>query len=664
MSKPTVNPANPSKIAAATVVTLGAWLIAVVSSVGLADEPVLSEPIEFETAPSALLRDSVDVLSVAVGANGQYLFAAFYDGSVMTLDRESRKPVRLITCHDGPVNDLAVSKSGELLVTAGADGLVKAWRLPDFEPATVMSGHENRVIAVALSPDGRKIASCGYDKTIRLWDVESGAQRGTSANHSATIRDVAFSADGLTLASAGNDGTVRLWDAENLTETGTRNGHSGRVRSVVFSPDGQTLASGGEDGAVLLWNVADAEASPGTLSHETMIWHVAFSPRGSLLAASDSAGTIHLWDVESQRETGSLEGHADSVTSLSFAADSQTLFSGSHDGLINAWRAKQPPHPSLATIDVDTGKVWATAVAPKVSQIAVGGRGGFVQFLEMTTGKQVAELADVHPATVDCLEYSHDGSLIATGGWRNEEVIVWRTDDGARQQSFQADGNIRAITFSPDGTKIAAGCEDKLLFVWDVASGELVKKVNAHAQPVYDVSFSPDGKTIATCCGDWTDVKPGRVKLWKADSLTEIARLDGHEVAVRTAVFDPYGSRLASVSENGVIRIWDVETQTELAVLRNSTGARALDWTPDGKLLAAGLHDGTTNIWSLKTGMVVRRYGGMDDTFSVRFASDGSLLVGAGGEKLITLWDTSDLTGQDGAGRIVESVRKWVKEMP
>ena len=241
---------------------------------------------------------------------------------------------------------------------------------------------------------------------------------------------------------------------------------------------------------------------------------------------------------------------------------------------------------------------------------------------------------------------------------------MWRADDGSRQKSFKADGNIRAITFSPDGTKIAAGCEDKLLFVWDVESGELVKKVNAHAQPVYDVSFSPDGKTIATCCGDWTEAKPGRVKLWKADSLTEIARLDGHEVAVRSAVFDPDGSRLASVSEDGVIRIWDVETQTELAVLRNSTGARPLDWSPDGKLLAAGLHDGTTNIWSLKTGMVVRRFGGMDDTFSVRFVPDGSLLVGAGGEKQITLWDTSELTGEDGAGRSVESVRKWVKEMP
>ena len=107
-----------------------------------------------------------------------------------------------------------------------------------------------------------------------------------------------------------------------------------------------------------------------------------------------------------------------------------------------------------------------------------------------------------------------------------------------------------------------------------------------------------------------------------------------------------------------------METQSELAVLRNSTGARPLDWSPDGKLLAVGLHDGTTNVWDLKTSSVVRRFGGLGDTFSVRFVPDGSVLIGAGGEKLITLWDTAELTGDSGVGRSVESVRKWTKEKP
>lgn len=659
MPRPTL---RHMKLSGMTLVVICA--LSGVSDISSADEVSPGEPIEFETAPSSVLRGSVDVLSVAVAQQGQHIFAAFHDGSVMTLERTSRKPVRLVKCHDGPVSDLAISISGELLISAGYDGTVKAWRLPQFESIAVMSsGHASRVTAVALSPDGRTVASCGLDKTVRIWSVDSGTEQAALAGHDATIRAVAFSPDGTILASADDAGVVRLWDVQSLSEAGTRSGHTGRVRGVALSPDAKTLAGVGEDGVILLWNVEDADAEPKTLNHGTMIWCLAFSPRGSLLATGDAEGTIHMWNVEAERITSSLEGHVDTVTSLGFSADSKTLYSSSHDGSVNAWSSREPPHPTLAKIEIEAGKVWATAISPETSRIAVGGRRGFVRILDLTTGRQVGELKDAHPATVDCLEFSRDGRLIATGGWRSPAVVVWRTDDGTQQRSLEAEGNIRAIEFSADGKRIAAGCDDNQLIVWDVESGEIVKKVNAHALPVYDVSFSPDGKTIATCSGNWTESKPGRIKLWKAGSLTEIARLDGHEVAVRAAVFHPDGKRLASVSENGVIRVWDVQTRTELAVLRNSSGARTLDWSPDGDLLAAGLHDGTTNVWDLEAGVVTRRFGGNDDTFSVRFVPDGSVLCGAGGGKQITLWDTSDLTG-GAVERIVDSVRNWVKEVP
>ena len=359
----------------------------------------------------------------------------------------------------------------------------------------------------------------------------------------------------------------------------------------------------------------------------------------------------------------SLEAHEDAITSLRFASDSQTLFSSSHDGAVNAWRAKQPPHPALATIEVDAGKVWSMAVSPDGSQIAFGGQRGFFRTLDLKTGKQRAELLGNHPATVDCLEYSPEGTFIVTGSWQNDTAILWRADDGSKQQSFKADGNIRAVAFSPDGKTIAVGCDDKLLIVWNIETGEIIHKVNAHGQPVYDVSYSPDGQTIATCSGDWTESKPGQIKLWKADSLNEITRLEGHDVAVRSAVFSPDGTKLASVSEDGVIRIWDVGTKTEVATLRNSGGARPLEWSPDGRLLAAGLHDGTTNVWDLSAGTVVRRFGGNDDTFSVRFVRDGSVLCGVGGDARIIIWNTSELTGSSEAVRVVESVQRWAGDI-
>lgn len=638
--------------------------VAIAASMGQADESASIAPTEFESVPVVFRHDSAAVLSIEISPQGEHIFAALSDGSMMMLDRTTRKPVRIVKCHDGIVSDLVVSHSGDLLVTAGYDGTVKTWRLPNFEPAGAASCDSGRINAVAISPDGRTMASCGYDKTVRIWNVSEVFERGSLTGHAATFRALAFSPGGNILATAGDDGIVRMWSVEDLNEIGTRSGHAGRVRDVAFSPDGKTLAAAGEDGTVLVWSVTDPAAAPGTFKHGAMIWCVAFSPRGSLLAAGDSDGTIHIWDLATERMTSTLEGHTDTVTSLRFTEDSETLFSSSHDGSINSWRAKQPPHPALATIDIDAGKVWAMAISPDGSRIVVGGQRGFFRVLDLATGKQIAELQGSHPATVDCLEYSRDGQFIATGSWRNNEVIVWRAHDGAMQTSFKAEGHVRAIAFSPDGKKITAGCDDKLLFVWNTESGELISKMNAHALSVYDVSFSPDGKTIVTCSGNWTEAKPGDIKLWSADSLEEIARLEGHEVAIRSVVFSPDGSRLASVSEDGVLKVWDVATKSQQAVMRNSSGARTLDWSPDGQLLAAGLHDGTTNVWNAESGMVIRQFGGSDDTFSVRFVADGSVLCGVGGEAKVILWDTSDLTGTGSAGRVSESVRNWAKGAP
>lgn len=107
-----------------------------------------------------------------------------------------------------------------------------------------------------------------------------------------------------------------------------------------------------------------------------------------------------------------------------------------------------------------------------------------------------------------------------------------------------------------------------------------------------------------------------------------------------------------------------VPGKSELTVLRNSCGARSLEWSPDGKLLAAGLHDGTTNVWNPESGLPIRQFGGNDDTFSVRFVADGSVLCGVGGEAKVVLWDTSDLTGNGTVRRVVESVRNWKKGAP
>ena len=71
---------------------------------------------------------------------------------------------------------------------------------------------------------------------------------------------------------------------------------------------------------------------------------------------------------------------------------------------------------------------------------------------------------------------------------------------------------IYGVAFSPDGTRLASGCADNTIRLWDVATGTQVAELRGHRAYVHAVAFSPDGTRLASCSGDFT------VRVW--DSLS------------------------------------------------------------------------------------------------------------------------------------------------
>ena len=596
--------------------------------------------IEYETAALPFVVGTAEIWDTALSPNGQLLATAAADGKIRVYDRATRELRQLVVCHNDSIASLAFSPDGSLLATAGYDQAVKIWRMPELRLHKTLMAHTSRVVSVAFSPNGKRGASCGYDGTIRVWNATTGEVSGTIDGHHATVRCVAFSHDGMLLASGGDDNVVRLWDAATLEPSTAFEGHQARIRAVAFAPQDDALASVGEDGATHIWDLRGQQHSR-VLQFGVEAWRLAFSSSGDTLATGYRDGSIRLIDVATGRTPAELDRHSDAISSLMFLPDDQTLYSGSYDGTLLAWNARLPAQPAVARMPTEK-KVWALAISPLGDHVAAAGRGGFVQIRDLLSGKLVRNL-EGHPATVDRVEYSRDGQLIAAAGWRSSEVLIYQTNGGAKQHTLQADSNVRAVAFSPDGRYLAAACEDKQLIVWELAEGTQVAQVMAHQLTVYDVTYSPDGQTLLTCSGDWRKPLPGRVKLWKASSLTQLAQLEGHSTAVRSAVFRPDGLQVASASERGLLKLWDVQTHLELATFQNSAGTRAIAYSANGKFIAAALQDGTINIWDVANEAVVRRLRGDDDMFSVRFALGDSVLCGAGGDRRVLFWDMSSL---------------------
>ncbi len=136
-----------------------------------------------------------------------------------------------------------------------------------------------------------------------------------------------------------------------------------------------------------------------------------------------------------------------------------------------------------------------------------------------------------HTGEVRSVSWSPDGKRILTGSG-DTTAKVWDAEKGQEVLSLKGHtGGVTSVAWSPDGKRILTGSEDTTAKVWDAEKGQEVLSLKGHTQQVTSVSWSPDGKRILTGSGGFDDQArwlPGYAKVWDADKGQEILSLKGH----------------------------------------------------------------------------------------------------------------------------------------
>lgn len=299
-----------------------------------------------------------------------------------------------------------------------------------------------------------------------------------------------------------------------------------------------------------------------------------------------------------------LEGHSAHVSCVAFSPDSSLVASGSMDSTVKIWNANTGE--CIRTLEGHPFQVWSVAFSPDGKTLASGGapdlheeseyypeESAKLNLWNVETGELKTTLYVDNPINV--VSFSPDGSMLAAGTYK--EVNIWSLKANGDVDEFQKtlshSGIVKDISFSPDSAVLASTNNDfrtgiHHVNIWNIARGECMHTL-IHANAVDNVSFSPDGSKVAS--GSWHRSWRRTVKVWDSTTGREITSflIESDADGSCHVAFSPDGQFLATGAK--YIELWDVDTEflsseRLRASYRDVGSSKVITWSPDGKKIA------------------------------------------------------------------------------
>lgn len=322
----------------------------------------------------------------------------------------------------------------------------------------------------------------------------------------------------------------------------------------------------------------------------------------------------------------------------SSTADSEVINAGTVDRL-----------ERVVDFDLPDSFVNTIVFSPDSQPMITGDRNGEVLMWERDTWERITYLPAQSTRAADSeaqigfwgtLALSPDGGIIVTA-YGDDGIVTGRDKEGQELFTFSYGARVYGVAISPNGRFLAVGGLKNTVTIFDFETRQAVIELVSDFEYICNLAFSPNGNTLLA-----SYERPENVlKIWDTTTWQETTTFphSGERTDYHDALFSPDGDELVIATiENVEITFLDIATKEIVREFpEHSRGPYQIAFSPDSSLLASASDDGTLRFWDMETGVNVKTIRVEQEVGAVAFSSDGTLIAFSVWGEGVQVWAVS-----------------------
>lgn len=245
-----------------------------------------------------------------------------------------------------------------------------------------------------------------------------------------------------------------------------------------------------------------------------------------------------------------------------------------------------------------------------------------------------------HETNVESVVFSSDGRRVVSGS-HDRTVRVWDVETGEELRRLDHENWVERVWFSIDDRQIVSGSAETVR-VWDAETGEKLCQLN-HEDPVRSLGFSASTRLLISAPFTHFTGRRGygpTLRVLDVETGKQIRQLVSCEEQVISLGFSSDGLKIVSGDEGNAVRVRDAQTGEELCRLDgHGDSIWSVAFSPDNQRIVSGSFDNMVRIWDAETGEQLQQLVCHDLVYSVAISPDGKRIASGSADTTVRVWD-------------------------